>query len=42
MKTQVVYYPLEGNTEYVANRIAETCVFDTLRLVPVKKYRDIF
>ena len=40
MKTLIVYYSLEGNTEYVANKIAETCGFDTLRLVPVKKYPD--
>ena len=40
MKTLIVYYSLEGNTEYVANRIVETCGFDTLRLVPVKKYPD--
>ena len=40
MKTLIVYYSLEGNTDYVANRIAETCGFDMLRLVPVNKYPD--
>ena len=40
MKTLVVYYSLEGNTEYVVKRISEICGFDTLRLVPVKKYPD--
>ncbi len=40
MKTLIVYYSLEGNTEYVADKIAETCGFDTLHLVPVKKYPD--
>ena len=38
MKTLIVYYSLEGNTEYAAKKIADTCGFDTLRLVPVKKY----
>ena len=40
MKTLVVYYSLEGNTEYAANRIAENLGADTLRLVPVKAYPD--
>ena len=40
MKTLIVYYSLEGNTEYAAKRIADTCGFDTLRLEPVKKYPD--
>ncbi len=40
MKTLVVYYSLEGNTAYAADRIAELGGFDTLRLVPVKKYPD--
>lgn len=40
MKTLIVYYSLEGNTKYVAERIAEACGFDTLRLMPVKKYPD--
>ena len=40
MKTLIVYYSLEGNTEYAAEKIAKTCGFETLRLVPVKKYPD--
>jgi flavodoxin len=40
MKTLIVYYSLEGNTEYAADKIAGICGFDTLRLVPVKKYPD--
>ncbi len=40
MKTLIVYYSLEGNTEYVVNKIAKACGFDTLRLEPVKKYPD--
>ena len=40
MKTLMVYYSLEGNTEYAVNKIAEACGFDTLRLVPVNKYPD--
>ena len=39
-RTMIVYYSLEGNTEYVASRISEICSFDMLRLVPVKKYPD--
>ena len=38
MKTLIVYYSLEGNTEYAATKIAEVCEFDALRLVPVKEY----
>ena len=38
MKTLIVYYSLEGNTKYVAEKIADACGFDTLRLMPVKKY----
>lgn len=40
MKTLIVYYSLEGNTEYAAKKIAEACGFATLRLVPVNKYPD--
>ena len=40
MKTLIVYYSLEGNTEFAAEKIADSCGFDTLRLVPVKKYPD--
>ena len=40
MKTIIVYYSHEGNTDYVAKKIAKACGFDTLRLVPAKKYPD--
>lgn len=39
MKTLLVYYSLEGNTEYAAKKIADQIGADTLRLVPVKPYR---
>lgn len=38
MKTLIVYYSLEGNTDYVAKRIAGQIGADRLRLVPVKPY----
>jgi len=38
MGTLIVYYSLEGNTEYVAEKIARACGFDLLRIVPKKKY----
>lgn len=38
MKTLIVYYSLEGNTEYAAKRIAKAIGADMLRLVPVKEY----
>jgi len=40
VRTLIVYYSLEGNTEYAAKKIAEMCGFDLLKLVPVKKYPD--
>ncbi|MBR1854103.1 MAG: flavodoxin [Lachnospiraceae bacterium] len=40
MKDLVVYYSLEGNTEYVANKIRDRIGADTLRLVPKKAYHD--
>ena len=40
MKTLIVYYSLEGNTEYVADKIKEKVEADTLRLVPKKAYKD--
>lgn len=40
MKTIVVYYSLEGNTDLAANKIAETIGADLLRLEPVKSYPD--
>ena len=40
MKTLVVYYSLEGNTEYVAEKIKEAIGADLLKLVPKKAYHD--
>ena len=40
MKTIIVYYSLEGNTEYVANVIAGKLSADVLKLVPKKAYSD--
>ena len=40
MKTLIVYYSHEGNTDFVAKKIAEKLEADTLRLVPVKKYPE--
>ena len=40
MKTLVVYYSLEGNTDYAAKKIAEALGADTLRLIPKKAYAD--
>ena len=40
MKTLVVYYSLEGNTEYVAEKIREAVGADLLKLVPKKVYHD--
>ena len=40
MKTLVVYFSLEGNTEYVAKKIAEKTGADLLRLIPKKAYHD--
>ena len=38
MRTLIVYYSLEGNTEWAARRIAAELGADTLRLEPVKAY----
>lgn len=38
MKTLIVYYSMEGNTDYMAGRIAEKLDADTLRIEPVKAY----
>ena len=38
MKTVIVYYSLEGNTDYAAKRIAAGIGADLLRLVPEKDY----
>ena len=40
MKILVVYYSLEGNTEYVASRIKEKTGADMLKLIPKKAYHD--
>ena len=40
MKTLVVYYSLEGNTEYVANAIKDKVGADLVKLVPKKAYHD--
>ena len=40
MKTLIVYYSLEGNTEYAANRIKARIGADLLCLVPKKAYHD--
>ncbi len=40
MRDLIVYYSLEGNTEYVVNRIKAKTGADTLRLVPRKAYKD--
>ncbi len=38
MKTLIVYYSLEGNTDFAARRIAETLGAELLRLEPKKEY----
>lgn len=40
MKDLVIFYSLEGNTEYVAEKIREKTGADVLKLIPKKKYRD--
>ncbi len=40
MKTIIVYYSLEGNTEYVAKKIADRIGADILRIYPKKAYPD--
>ena len=40
MRTLIVYYSMEGNTDYTAKRIAENIGADLLRLFPIKAYRD--
>ena len=40
MKTLIVYYSLEGNTEYAAKKVAERIGADTLRLIPKDEYKD--
>lgn len=38
MKVAVIYFSLEGNTKYVAEKIGNEFDSDTIQLVPVKKY----
>lgn len=38
MKTIIVYYSMEGNTDFVAQSIAKTIGADTLRIHPKKSY----
>ena len=40
MRTLIVYYSMEGNTDYMANRIAGKADADLLRIEPVKAYHD--
>ncbi len=40
MKDLIVYYSLEGNTEYAAMKIREKTGAELLRLIPVKAYHD--
>ncbi len=40
MRDLIVYYSLEGNTEYAVDRIKEKTGADALRLVPKKAYKD--
>lgn len=44
MKTAIVYYSLEGNTKYTADKIAEllkeSCEVDVIRLEPEQSYPD--
>ena len=42
MKTAIVYYSLEGNTKYTADKISEllktSCEVDVIRIEPEKSY----
>jgi flavodoxin len=38
MKTAVIYYSLEGNTRYAAEKIAAQLGADLIQLLPVKEY----
>lgn len=40
MKTAVVYYSLEGNTRYAAEKVADALEADVIELVPKKAYPD--
>jgi flavodoxin len=38
MKTAIVYFSLEGNTKFVAEKIASELEADLIQLVPIKEY----
>ncbi len=40
MKKLIVYYSLEGNTEYIADKLSEALGADKLRLTPQKAYAN--
>ena len=40
MKRLIVYYSLEGNTEFIVNKLVEKTGADKLKLVPVKAFAD--
>ena len=40
MKTLIVYYSHDGNTEAAAKKIASACGFDLLRIAPAKAYPE--
>lgn len=40
MKTLIVYYTLEGNTEYAVEKIKGKAGADSLKLIPKKAYAD--
>lgn len=40
MRTAIVYYSMSGNTQYVAEKIAEKINADVIRIEPVKAYPD--
>ena len=40
MKTAIVYYSLQGNIRYVAEKVASGTGADLIELVPVKAYPD--
>lgn len=40
MKTAVVFYSLEGNVRYVAEKVAKELGADLIELIPVKAYPD--
>ena len=40
MKSLIVYYSMEGNTQFVADLVKEKVDSDTLRLIPKKAYND--